>query len=100
MRTQFTILLGPVDSIELGKTLTRVTRAAPLLEVKQMTTNQTLKPKSQSKIIRKPVTPEGKKEMQFLRDGGKKVWDIAKATGYSEITVKRHTVDEYGKQTL
>jgi len=100
MKSQFTILLGPTDSKELGKTLTQVTRYAPLLEVKQCTGNKTLKSKSLSKIIRKPVTPEGKKEMQDLRDNGKKLWDIAKLTGYSEITVKRHTVDEHGRQTL
>ena len=100
MRHQFTILLGPTDSLALGKTLTQVTRYAPLLEVKQCGSDQIVKTKSFGKIVRKQVTHEGKLEMQKLRDNGTKLKNIAHVTGYSEITIKRHTDDAEGRVKL
>jgi DNA-binding NarL/FixJ family response regulator len=90
MRHQFTILLGPTDSAILGKILTQVTRYAPLLEVKQVASNQTLKPKLHGKLLRHRVTDNDVKQMQHMAHNGSSVRQIAANIGCSEITIKRH----------
>jgi hypothetical protein len=99
MITKFMVTIGPIHEKDLSDVCKQLEHYADI-RVSTYNSQKIKRVVSKAPIVRKTVTPEAKIEMQKLRDEGCKLNDIVTQTGYAAITVKRHTVDAQGRQTL
>jgi hypothetical protein len=89
--TKFMVSVGPIHENDLSDVVKRLEHFPEI----RVSTYDSQKPKrvvsTKTPIVRKTVTPEAIEQMQKLRDNKMELKKIAEVTGYSLVTVQRHT---------